>query len=37
VQANDGTVPETEASIHIRNLDASGSDSSSSQPAAVQQ
>jgi hypothetical protein len=38
VQANDGTVPETEASIHIRTLgpdDNSGS--SSSQPAAVQQ
>jgi hypothetical protein len=38
VQANDGTVPETEASIHIRTLgpdDNSGS--SSSQPAPVQQ
>jgi len=37
VQANDGTVPETEASIHIRTLDDAGSGSSSSQPAAVQQ
>jgi len=37
VQANDGTVPETDASIHIRNLDGAGIDSSSSQPAAVQQ
>jgi hypothetical protein len=38
VQANDGTVPETEASIHIRNLDAvDSSGSSSSPPAAVQQ
>jgi hypothetical protein len=37
VQANDGTVPETEASVHIRNLDGSGSDSSSPSPAAVQQ
>ncbi|MGA3102006.1 MAG: hypothetical protein ABSD61_09120, partial [Terracidiphilus sp.] len=36
VQANDGTVPETDASIHIRNLDGAGIDSSS-QPAAVQQ
>jgi hypothetical protein len=37
VQADDGTVPETEASIHIRNLDDAGSGSSSSQPTAVQQ
>ena len=37
VQANDGTVPETEASIHIRDLDGAGSDPSSSPPAAVQQ
>ncbi len=37
VQANDGTVPETEASIHVRNLDEAGSGSSSSQPAPVQQ
>jgi hypothetical protein len=38
VQANDGTVLETEASIHIRNLDAvDSSGSSSSPPAAVQQ
>ncbi len=39
VQANDGTVPETQASIHIRTLDASGSGSSSSlsPPVAVQQ
>ncbi|MEI9968803.1 MAG: hypothetical protein WDM87_09320 [Terracidiphilus sp.] len=38
VQANDGTVPETEASIHIRNLDAiDTSGSSSSPPAAVPQ
>jgi hypothetical protein len=33
VQANDGTVPETEASVHIRNLDGSGSDLPSPQPA----
>ena len=37
VQANDGTVPETEASLHIRNLDGSGSDLPSTTPAAVQQ
>jgi hypothetical protein len=38
VQANDGTVPETEASVHIRNLDATdNSGSSSSSPAAVPQ
>jgi hypothetical protein len=37
VQANDGTVPETEVSIHIRTLDDAGSGPSSSQPAAVQQ
>jgi hypothetical protein len=37
VQANDGTVPETEASIHIRTLNDAGSGSSSSQPTAVQQ
>jgi hypothetical protein len=38
VQANDGTVPETEASVHVRNLDAiDNSGSSSSPPAAVQQ
>ena len=38
VQANDGIVPETEASIHIRNLDAiDTSGSSSSPPAAVPQ
>jgi hypothetical protein len=38
VQANDGTVPETEASIHIRTLGADdNSGSSSSQPVAVQQ
>ncbi len=38
VQANDGTVPETEASIHIRSLDGGdNSGSSSSQPAPVQQ
>jgi hypothetical protein len=38
VQANDGIVPETEASVHIRNLDAiDTSGSSSSPPAAVQQ
>jgi hypothetical protein len=35
VQANDGTVPETEASIHIRTL--GGDDSSSSQPIGVPQ
>ncbi|MGA2571724.1 MAG: hypothetical protein ABSF23_14505 [Terracidiphilus sp.] len=41
VQANDGTVPETEASVHIRNLTGmdlgSPSSSSSSQSAPVQQ
>lgn len=37
VQANDGTVPETEASVHIRNLDGSGGDLPSSPPAAVRQ
>jgi hypothetical protein len=38
VQANDGIVPETEASVHVRNLDAiDTSGSSSSPPAAVQQ
>jgi hypothetical protein len=38
VQANDGIVPETEASVHIRNLDAiDTSGSPSSPPAAVQQ
>jgi len=38
VQANDGTVPETEASVHIRNLDGvSNGGSSSSPPAAVPQ
>jgi hypothetical protein len=33
VQANDGTVPETEASIHIKTLNDSSGTSSSSQPA----
>jgi len=37
VQANDGTVPETEASVHIRHLTETGSDSSSGLPGAVQQ
>ena len=39
VQANDGTIPETEASIHIKTLtDAPGSSSSSSsQPTGVEQ
>jgi hypothetical protein len=38
VQANDGTVPETEASIHIRTFGpGDNSGSSSSQPAPVQQ
>jgi len=38
VQANDGTVPETEASIHIRRLDGGdNTGSSSSQPTPVQQ
>jgi hypothetical protein len=37
VQANDGTVPETEASVHIRNFDGSGSTLPTSQPAAVHQ
>ena len=32
VQANDGAVPETEASVHILNLVGTGSNSSSSQP-----
>jgi hypothetical protein len=36
VQANDGTVPETEASVHIRHLADADSGSSSSQPAAQQ-
>ncbi len=35
VQANDGTVPETEAGIHIRTL--AGADSTPSQPTGVQQ
>ena len=37
VQANDGTIPETEASIHIRNLSDAGSPSSSTQPGGVAQ
>jgi hypothetical protein len=38
VQANDGIVPETEASVHIRNLDGiDNSNSPSSPPTAVQQ
>jgi hypothetical protein len=37
VQANDGTVPETEASVHIRRLTDANNDSSSGTPAAVQQ
>jgi hypothetical protein len=38
VQANDGIVPETEASVHLRNLDAiDNSSSPSSPPTAVQQ
>jgi hypothetical protein len=37
VQANDGTVPETEASIHIMNLSGSGVSSSSSQSTGVPQ
>ncbi|MFZ0337662.1 MAG: hypothetical protein WAL45_06490 [Terracidiphilus sp.] len=37
VQANDGTVPETEASVHIRHLTEANGDSSSSSPGAVQQ
>jgi hypothetical protein len=37
VQANDGTVPETEASVHIRTLDDADSGSPSTPPAAVQQ
>ena len=35
VQANDGTIPETEASIHIRDLSDAGSPSSSTQPGGV--
>jgi hypothetical protein len=35
VQANDGTVPETEASVHIRDLPNADSDSSSGAPGAV--
>jgi hypothetical protein len=37
VQANDGTVPETEASVHIRDLPNAESDSLSGPPSAVQQ
>ncbi len=37
VQANDGTVPETEASIHILKLSGAGSSSSSTQPTGVPQ
>ncbi|HEX7599001.1 MAG TPA: hypothetical protein VF518_12355, partial [Polyangia bacterium] len=38
VQANDGTVPETQASVHITRLDApDGSSSSSSQSSPPQQ
>jgi hypothetical protein len=37
VQANDGTVPETEASVHVRHLADAESSSSSGPPAAVQQ
>jgi len=37
VQANDGTVPETEASVHIRDLPNAESDSSSSPPGPAQQ
>ena len=37
VQANDGTVPETEASVHIRHLTDANGDSSSGAPGAVQQ
>jgi hypothetical protein len=37
VQANDGTVPETEASVHIRNLPNADSNSSSAPPGAAQQ
>ena len=37
VQANDGTVPETEASVHVRDLPNADSGSSSGSPGAVQQ
>jgi hypothetical protein len=37
VQANDGTVPETEASVHIRDLPNTDAGSSSGPPGAVQQ
>jgi hypothetical protein len=37
VQANDGTVPETEASVHIRRITDAGGNSSSGAPGAVQQ
>jgi len=37
VQANDGTVPETEASVHVRNLPNADGGSSSGPPGAVQQ
>jgi hypothetical protein len=37
VQANDGTVPETEASVHVRDLPNADSGSSSGAPGAVQQ
>ena len=37
VQVNDGTIPETEASVHIRKLSDSGSPSPSTPPGGVQQ
>jgi len=37
VQANDGTVPETQASVHIRHLPNADSDSPSVQPEPVPQ
>jgi hypothetical protein len=37
IQANDGTVPETEASVHIRHLTGANGDSSPGSPGAVQQ
>jgi len=37
VQANDGTVPETQASVHVRRLTSAEGSSSSRMPGGVQQ
>ena len=37
VQANDGTIPETQASVHVRNLGDSGGSSSATPPGGVRQ